>query len=148
VLSVFGGKITTARHLAEEAIGKLAGPMGFKPSASTQGRHFPGGAIGDFTAFLRRVRVTWPFLGEARSLRMARAYGSMLQEMLGGVTAEAEMGADLGAGLTEIEARWMYDREWARTPEDALLRRSKIGLHLTDAERTRFEDWWTHNCPR
>ena len=148
VLSVFGGKITTARHLAEEAIGKLAGPMGFKPSASTQGRHFPGGAIGDFTAFLRRVRATWPFLGEARSLRMARAYGSMLQEMLGGVTAEAEMGADLGAGLTEIEARWMHDREWARTPEDALLRRSKIGLHLTDAERTRFEDWWTHNCPR
>ncbi len=143
LLSVFGGKITTARHLAEEAMGKLAGPLGFTAHPVTRARVFPGGAIPDFTLFLAQVRTNWPFLGEARSARMAHAYGTMLAEMLDGVTDEAGMGADLGGGLTEIEARWMKSREWARTPDDALTRRSKIGLHLTDAERATFVERWT-----
>lgn len=142
LLSVFGGKITTARHLAEEAMGKLAKPLGLTVHPATRARVFPGGAIPDFALFLAQVRTTWPFLGEARSERMAHAYGTMLAEMLDGVTDEAGMGADLGGGLTEIEARWMKTREWARTPEDALTRRSKIGLHLTDAERATFADRW------
>jgi glycerol-3-phosphate dehydrogenase len=66
----------------------------------------------------------------------------MLGEMLAGVTDAAGMGADLGGGLTEIEARWMRDHEWARTAEDALMRRSKIGLHLSDEQRTAFEKAW------
>jgi glycerol-3-phosphate dehydrogenase len=142
LLSVFGGKITTARHLAEEALGKLAGPLGFAAQPVTRARAFPGGAIPDFTIFLAHVRATWPFLGEARSARMAHAYGAMLGEMLAGVKDAAGMGADLGGGLTEIEARWMRTREWARTAEDALMRRSKIGLHLTAQERAAFEAAW------
>ncbi|OYY89585.1 MAG: glycerol-3-phosphate dehydrogenase [Sphingomonas sp. 28-66-16] len=142
LLSVFGGKITTARHLAEEAIGKLAGPMGFAAARVTRSRPFPGGDIGDFAVFLGEVRRRWAFLGAARSERMARAYGSMLGEMLSGIDDEAGMGKPLGGGLTEIEARWMHDREWARVPEDALHRRSKIGLHLSAAERAAFESWW------
>ena len=73
---------------------------------------------------------------------MARAYGSMLAEMLDGITDEAGMGADLGGGLTEVEARWMHDREWARGAEDALMRRSKIGLVLNDEQRASFAAWW------
>lgn len=147
LLSIFGGKITTARHLAEEAIGKLARPMGFAARAITRTRPFPGGDIGDFAAFLAKVRATWPFLGDARSYRMARAYGSMLHQMLDGVDSVAAMGTDLGGGLTEIEARWMHDREWARTPDDALLRRSKIGLHLSATERATFDAWWAKAYP-
>ena len=142
LLSVFGGKITTARHLAEEAVGRLAKPLGLTAHPVTRARIFPGGAIPDFALFLTHVHATWPFLGGERSERMAHAYGTMLAEMLSGVTDEAGMGADLGGGLTEIEARWMKRREWARTPDDALMRRSKIGLHLTDAERATFAERW------
>ena len=121
----------------------------------TRSRPFPGGDIGDFAEHLAQVCARWPFLGDARSERMARAYGSLLGEMLVGVQDEAGMGAPLGAGLTEIEARWMHDREWARTPEDALHRRSKLGLHMSADERAAFEKWWvgvypdlTSPCPR
>ncbi|MEN2787432.1 glycerol-3-phosphate dehydrogenase [Sphingomonas qilianensis] len=142
LLSIFGGKITTARHLAEEALGKLAAPLGFRAHPVTRARVFPGGAITDFPTFLTQVRQTWPFLGEKRAERMARAYGSMLAEMLAGVQSEADLGSDLGGGLTELEARWLHDREWARSPDDALMRRSKVGLHLTPAEHDRFSQHW------
>jgi len=142
LLSIFGGKITTARHLAEEALGKLAGPMGFSAHPVTRARVFPGGAITEFRQFLDQVRATWPFLGMARSERMAHAYGSMLAEMLRDVKTANDLGADLGGGLTEVEARWLRTREWARTADDVLLRRSKIGLHLSDAERAAFVAAW------
>ncbi|MFA5966235.1 MAG: glycerol-3-phosphate dehydrogenase [Sphingomonas sp.] len=142
LLSVFGGKITTARHLAEEAMGKLGPAIGLHPHQVTRMRVFPGGAIAGFDHFLAQVRLTWPFLGTERSARMAHAYGSMLGDMLHGVTDEAGMGRDLGGGLTEIEARWMRDREWARTAADALDRRSKVGLTLTAAQRVAFERAW------
>jgi len=142
LLSVFGGKITTGRHLAEEAMGKLAPSLGIDAHPVTRARVFPGGAIGDFDAYLVKVRATWPFLGYERSARMAHAYGTMLAEMLAGVADEAGMGTDLGGGLTEVEARWMRDREWARTAADALDRRSKLGLHLTADQRAAFEKAW------
>ncbi|WP_294046859.1 glycerol-3-phosphate dehydrogenase [Sphingomonas sp.] len=142
LLSVFGGKITTGRHLAEEALAKLAPALGITARPITRARVFPGGAIDDFDAFLARVRATWPFLGEARSARMAHAYGSMLGEMLAGVGDEAALGANLGGGITEVEARWMMTREWARTADDALDRRSKVGLALTPDQRTAFTTAW------
>ena len=126
LLSVFGGKITTARALAEEAMAKLGPALGIDPEPVTRARVFPGGAIAGFDQWLATVRTRWPFLGEARARRMAHAYGGELTEMLRDVT---DMGEDLGAGLTAIEIEWMRDREWARTPEDVLWRRSKLGLH-------------------
>ena len=142
LLSVFGGKITTARHLAEEALEKLSKPMGFTAHPVTRARVFPGGAIADLPSFIAHARATWPFLGEARSERMAHAYGTMLAEMLEGVTDEAALGVDLGGGLTEVEARWLRTREWARTPADVLERRTKLGLHLNADEKARFAERW------
>ena len=142
LLSIVGGKITTARHLAEEAMEKLAMPMGFTAHPVTRARVFPGGAIADFDTFLASVRATWPFLGDARAERMAHAYGAMLAELLAEVTSADELGLDLGGGLTEVEARWLHDREWARTPDDVLKRRSKLGLHLSDAAQARFAEHW------
>ncbi|MGH6615273.1 glycerol-3-phosphate dehydrogenase [Sphingomonas sp.] len=147
LLSVFGGKITTARHLAEEALGKLADPLGFRERHVTRDRLFPGAGAQGWDALLASVRKRWPFLGEARSARMAHAYGELLAEMLAGIENEAGLGADLGGGLTEVEARWMHDREWARTPDDALMRRSKMALHLTPEQRQRFATWWTNAFP-
>ncbi|HXH16463.1 MAG TPA: glycerol-3-phosphate dehydrogenase [Sphingomonas sp.] len=142
LLSVFGGKITTARHLAEEALEKIAPALGTTVRPMTRSRPFPGGAIPPFDAYLAQVRARWPFLGDVRSERMAHAYGALLGDMLADVTDLAGLGADLGGGLCEVEARWMRDREFARLPEDALMRRSKIGLHLTHAEQSAFAIWW------
>jgi glycerol-3-phosphate dehydrogenase len=142
LLSVFGGKITTARHLGEEAVGKLARALGEPAGAVTRQRPFPGGDMTEFGAFLQVVRRRWPFLGERRSERMAHAYGTRLSAMLAGVNDEAALGRDLGGGITEVEARWMHDREFARTADDALSRRSKVGLTLSPEQRTAFEAAW------
>jgi glycerol-3-phosphate dehydrogenase len=142
LLSIFGGKITTARHLAEEALGKLAEPMGFDAHQVTRARVFPGGAIPAFPQYVAQVCATWPFLGAARAERMAHAYGSMLPDMLQDVKTADDLGAELGGGVTEVEARWLRTREWARSADDVLLRRSKIGLHLTDTERAAFVTAW------
>jgi len=145
LLSVFGGKITTARHLAEEAVETLAPSMGLTPHPVTRARVFPGGAIADPEHFVREVKARWPFLGDTRAERMAASYGVLLHEMLADVADEAGMGRDFGAGFTEIEARWMHDREWARSPEDCLTRRSKLSLYMTEAERSVFTVYW-ENC--
>ncbi len=133
LLSVFGGKITTARHLAEDALARLAEPLGIAPARVTRDRAFPGGDIGDFEAFLAQVRTRFPFLGPQRSARMAHAYGARLWDMLDGVQSRADMGAELGGGLTMIELGWMRTREWARTADDVLDRRSKLRLVADDA---------------
>ena len=145
LLSVFGGKITTARHLAEEAVKKLGRYRDWQEEWAvdkvTRDRPFPGGDI-DWPAFQDAVKTRWPFLGADRAVRMARAYGSALRDMLADVRDVAGMGRAFGAGLTEVELRWMRDREWARSADDALMRRSKLGLAMTDAERAAVADWF------
>ncbi|MGL4313715.1 MAG: glycerol-3-phosphate dehydrogenase [Sphingomonas sp.] len=147
LLSVFGGKITTARHLAEEAVAKLAAPLSIKPRRVTRNRLFPGGDIGDFAGFLATVRARWPFLPADQAVRLVRAYGSMLDEMLAGIEDLAGLGRQFGGGLSEVEARWMHDREWARAPDDALWRRSKTGLHMSADQRRDFALWWQITYP-
>lgn len=128
LLSVFGGKITTARHLAEEAVGKIGKAFRRQTHHATRARILPGGAIPPLPQFIEQVAQRWPFLGEARAERMAAAYGDRLATMLNAVADEAAMGEPLGGGLTAIEVRWMRDHEWARTADDILWRRSKLGL--------------------
>jgi glycerol-3-phosphate dehydrogenase len=129
LLSVFGGKITTARHLAEEAVEKLATVSGWTVAPITGDSAIPGGNLpSGFEPYLVQVRARWPFLGDARSERLARAYGTMLAEMLGSVESTDGMGEDFGGGLTALEVDWLVEREWAKTAEDILMRRTKIGL--------------------
>jgi len=130
LLSVFGGKITTARHLAEEAVEQLG-----LSSGDTGKAMLPGGDIGDFDRFLAEVRARYPFLGAKQSHRMARAYGSLLHEMIGDAT---DMGEHFGGGLTAREVDWMIEREWARTVDDVIWRRSKLGLVLSEAQVARL----------
>ena len=145
LLSIFGGKITTGRHLAEEAVGKLGKAIGRRANEQTRDRALPGGAIGDYATYLAQVRIAWPFLGDERSDRMARAYGSRLAEMLAQVETEQQMGEHFGSGLSEIELIWMRDREWACSADDALMRRSKLGLTLDAAAVARVAAWFAEN---
>ena len=134
LLSVFGGKITTARHLAEEAVGKLGLILG-----GTREAVFPGGDIGDFDAFIADVRRRYPFLGADQAHRMARAYGSMLHDFV-----VPDMGEDFGGGLTAREVDWLVAHEWARTVDDVIWRRTKLGLVLNEEQLARLAEHLAH----
>lgn len=128
VLSVFGGKITTYRRLAEHALEKLDLP-GLKP-AWTGAAPLPGGDIpgGDFEAFLGRLRAAYPFLPELLARRLARAYGTRAERLLGSARSLADLGEHFDGGLTAREVDYLMAEEWARSPDDILWRRTKLGL--------------------
>jgi glycerol-3-phosphate dehydrogenase len=131
LLSVFGGKITTARHLAEEAVEKLN-----LRSGQTKDACLPGGDIGKFDSFLADVRTRYPFLTADQAHRMARAYGSMLHDFV-----RPDMGEDFGGGLTAREVDWLVDHEWAQTVDDVIWRRTKLGLVLDEDQIARLTSY-------
>ncbi len=144
VLSVFGGKITTYRRLAEHAMDKLLPHLQApRPKAWTGLAPLPGGDLpgGDFTGFLASLQARYPWLPAALAHRLARAYGTRAEAVLAGAQGLADLGEAFGGGLTAAELRYMMQQEWARTAEDALWRRSKLGLHLSAAEIARVADW-------
>ncbi len=139
-LSVFGGKITTYRRLAEEATDRLAGVLGGGGGARTPwtgNAPLPGGDLGglDLPAFERAMADRHPWLPPPVLRRLARTYGSELDAVLGGARSWEELGADFGGGLTERELDWLRAEEWARTAEDVLWRRTRLGLHLDPSQR-------------
>ena len=134
-LTVYGGKITTARHLGEDAVSKIAPVLGKTVTPQTRNRPLPGGDLGQSAAgFLTSVAARWPFLGDERASRMGTAYGTMLDTMLTGAQNAADLGDDLGQGLTAREVDWLIAHEWAQTAEDILWRRTKLGLVATPAD--------------
>jgi glycerol-3-phosphate dehydrogenase len=137
LLNVLGGKITTARYLAEDAMGRLGKAAARTVGKVTRERPFPGGQLPlEFNAFIERSDAIWPFLGTERAIRMARAYGASLGIMLAQVQDEAAMGRDFGHGLTQVEVDWLIEREWAKTAEDILWRRTKLGLAFSESQTT------------
>ena len=144
ILSVFGGKITTYRRLAEHAMDKLLPHVAAPRPAAWTGRvTLPGGDMpgGDFDRFLATLRASHPWLPPPLAHRLARAYGTRTDAILGGAGSVAELGEAFGGGLTEAELRYMMDQEWAQTADDALWRRSKLGLHMTADEIARVAGW-------
>ncbi len=138
LLSVLGGKITTYRRLAEEAVGRIAHAMGRDAGTPwTATAVLPGGDLGagGLAGFEAEAARRHPWLPPAMLRRLVRAYGSELDVMLDGARSPEALGAPLGGGLSERELAWMQRQEWARTAEDVLWRRSKLGLHMTADER-------------
>lgn len=133
-LSIFGGKITTARRLAEHALDELRGYLPAHGEAWTAGAVFPGGDM-EFEALLAQLKSDKPFLGDALAQRLARAYGTRVFRLLEDAQTMGDLGADFGGGLTEAEVRYLVENEWARTADDILWRRSKLGLHMSAAEQ-------------
>ncbi len=129
LLSIFGGKITTARHLAEVATGRLGIAGG-----ATRERPLPGGDFADFPIFLDSVRRHWPFLDDRSARRMAHAYGTRTARILGDATALADLGRNFGAGLHAREVDYLVRHEWARSADDIVWRRSKLGYRMSGAQ--------------
>lgn len=142
VLSVFGGKITTYRRLAESALGHIEmilgknAQQGGLPEGWTGRYPLPGGdfAPGEFTAQVRKLIAAYGFLGTADATRLVRQYGTRAPLVLGAARQRADLGRDFGAGLTEAEVTYLHAHEWVHTAEDILFRRSKLGLQMTDAQ--------------
>lgn len=133
LLSIFGGKITTYRRLAEEALERLAPFFAPLPPPWTASRPLPGGDIPDFARFLEDVKRRWPFLPADTARRLARAYGTRIDELMGDARSLADLGEDFGAGLTGREVDYLAQREWALSVEDILWRRTKLGLRMKPA---------------
>ncbi len=142
LLSIFGGKITTFRKLAEHAMERLAPhlPAGGKPW--TDSVPLPGGDMpdGDFGAFLAGFRARFPFLPPELSLRLARAYGTRADRLLEGCQGMPDLGMCFGGDLHRREVDYLTREEWAETAEDILWRRSKLGLHVPAGTARALDD--------
>ncbi len=143
LLSVFGGKITTYRKLAEHAVEKL---KPFIPTLApnwTDKAALPGGDMpdADFDAFLADLMRRHDFLPPPLAHHYARLYGTRAGSLLNGATSIEFLGQHFGGLFYEREARFLIDTEWARTPDDILRRRTKHGLHLSEAEQQDFATW-------
>ncbi len=145
ILSIFGGKITTYRRLAEHALEKIAPFVPAMTKPWTDKAPLPGGDLpdADFDAFLADVQRRWSFLDARLARRLARAYGTRIEAILGDAKGMAALGEDFGGGLTTAEVDYLVGHEYARTAEDILWRRSKLGLHTDAAARERLEAYLT-----
>jgi glycerol-3-phosphate dehydrogenase len=143
LLSIYGGKITTSRKLAEHAMDKLAK---YYPNAGTPWTakaQLPGGDFpaDDFKAFFAEQTSRYPDVDTEIIRHLCRAYGTHITLVLG-EGPSADLGIHFGAQLTEAEARYLRRHEWARHADDVLFRRTKQGLHMSKDERDRFTDWF------
>ncbi|MDH6593854.1 glycerol-3-phosphate dehydrogenase [Variovorax sp. TBS-050B] len=155
LLSVWGGKITTFRKLAEDAadeVCRMLGDAGAQRAAWTEGAFLPGGDLSawigaatrpddDFERFVAAVQARHPWLDPKLARRLARAYGARIDGLLGDARSMADMGAAVAPGLHERELRFLQQEEWAANADDVLWRRSKLGLHYTDEQRAQVAAW-------
>ena len=135
LLSVHGGKLTTYRTLAQKAVDKLQRIFPNMGEQWTRDAPLPGGASFDeekLTTALLQAGLT-----QRTARRWIRAYGSDVLEIL-----RQPLGQDFGHGLFEAELHWMRDHEWATSAEDALYRRSKMGLFLDESQQQAVQDWF------
>lgn len=152
LLSVFGGKITTYRKLAEEAVDWIAPLLGKTPTpAWTANAVLPGGdlfgpepdsrGVLEFDRWVAGLRRRHPWLPEALALRYARAYGTRVERLLAGCAGLEELGTEIAPGLYEAELRYLMAHEWATCAADVLWRRTKLGLHLRPGVADRVNAW-------
>ncbi len=151
LLNVWGGKITTFRVLAQEAADLLGQPLGWRASRWSDTAFLPGGDLRsllprltrpdeDILRFDAELARRHPSLPPAMRRRWVHAYGARVALLLG-----TELGAEVAPGLHEGELRHLHDAEWARSADDVLWRRSKLGLHYAPEARERVAAWWLQN---
>ena len=155
LLSVWGGKITTFRKLAEDAadeVGKMLGQSSAQRPPWTDGAFLAGGDLSewigaatrpddDFERFVAAVQARHAWLDARLARRLARAYGARVAELLGDAQSMEDMGEAVAPGLHERELRFLQENEWAVSADDVLWRRSKLGLRYTAEERRQVAAW-------
>lgn len=144
LLSVYGGKITTYRHLAEEVVDLMAGRLpALSGKAWTRSQPLPGGEfpLDGLEPLKATLTARYPFLDAGTVDRIARAYGTRAERWLNGAEGWQALGKSFGAGLTAAEVDFLRNEEWAASAEDILWRRTKLGLRLSAAEQKALSDY-------
>jgi glycerol-3-phosphate dehydrogenase len=151
LLSVFGGKLTTFRKLAEEVVDKLAPALHMQAGPWTANACLPGGdlfgarpgnrAVLEFDDYVRAQQETYDWLPSALVARYARAYGTRIARLLAGKVRIDDMGEEVAPGLYAAEIAYLIRNEWARDAADILWRRSKLGLHLPNDTQQKLDAW-------
>jgi glycerol-3-phosphate dehydrogenase len=154
LLSVFGGKITTYRRLAEHALADLCKFFPAMGGAWTANKPLMDGELADaptfeaaFEQFVAGAQAAKPRLSTELIRVLARRHGTGLDDVLKNVTAPSDLGCHFGGYLYEAEVRYLMRDEWARDADDVLWRRTKEGLHMTSNERANFASWMTLQHP-
>jgi glycerol-3-phosphate dehydrogenase len=148
LLNVFGGKITTYRRLAEEAVDQLAEVLWPERSAWTaQGDPLPGGDFADAERLLAAWSQRWPWLPSSLAHRWFQHYGTCTETLLGEACAMGDLGEHFGADLYQLELDYLIRAEWARSGDDVLWRRTKLGLRLSPVEHHRVHAYVARMVP-
>ena len=136
LINVFGGKITTFRRLAEAVLDQIDLALGQTTQAWTHAKCLPGGdfAVDGYESQVARLQSSYPFITEDTASRLVRSYGTLAAKVLGNAKGPGDLGRDFGAGLCEREISYLQSSEWARTADDILWRRSKLGLRCVDRD--------------
>ena len=144
LLTVYGGKLTTFRRLAEDALARLA-PFFPRVQPWTASSTLPGGdfVYDGFAMLVQSTRRQWPFLRNEHAERLVGAYGTRVEQVLQAIREPQDLGACFGADLTAAEVRYLMTKEWAQTADDVLWRRSKLGLRLGQKERAALDQFMT-----
>jgi glycerol-3-phosphate dehydrogenase len=151
LLSVLGGKITTYRKLAEQAVDWIAPTLGRRAAPWTADACLPGGdvvgqhpasrGVLEFDLWVQRQQKRYPWLPPALMQRYARAYGTRIDIVLAGRGALADMGDEIVPGLYAAEAEYLVEHEWAASAADILWRRTKLGLHMPPGFARKLDAW-------
>jgi glycerol-3-phosphate dehydrogenase len=157
MLTVFGGKITTYRKLAEQALDWIAATLGHAAPAWSAHACLPGGdpfgaqpsarAVREFDAYMVTLQRRYAWLAPALVARYARAYGTRIDCLLAGRASVPDMGQEIAAGLYAAEVDYLMTNEWARCAADILWRRSKLGLHLPPGTEQQLDTWLREHRP-
>lgn len=149
LLNIFGGKITTYRCLAEEALQLLKKGLPNMKGPWTRDSFLPGGDIGPdgLDALAKELVAEYPVIEAPMAARLARSYGVLAHDILKGVKQPADLGEHFGADLYEREVVYLLRSEWARDAEDILWRRSKLGLLMTEKEAGHLAEWVKQKLP-
>ncbi|AJD44617.1 glycerol-3-phosphate dehydrogenase 2 (plasmid) [Rhizobium gallicum bv. gallicum R602sp] len=144
LLNVFGGKITTFRELAERGMQRLKHIFPNMGGDWTEKAPLPGGEIpnADYETFANSLRDAYPWMPRKLVHHYGRLYGARTKNVIAGATGIQGLGRHFGGQLYEAEARYLVATEWAATAEDILYRRTKHYLHLSEAERAAFDEWF------
>lgn len=142
-LNVFGGKITTYRCLAESAMKEIEKVLPVTGEPWTAGVALPGGdfPVDGVDVLVAKAKSAFPFLTDRWALRLVRAYGTEVADVLAGAKAVKSLGEHFGADLYQVEVQWLIDKEYAQSADDIVWRRSKLGLQMTKEQISALDKW-------
>jgi len=143
LLNIFGGKLTTYRRLAENALEEIKPKLPDLEGSWTSHSPLPGGnfPVEEIDALIESTEKEYPLLDRRDALRLVHTYGTEVNEILENARNWEDLGKQFGAGLTEAEVKYLQRNEWALTAEDILWRRTKLGLRFSHEEENGLSEW-------